>query len=69
MQTRLSSAQLRRELGARNLELAQGIVHESTYGAIPSMSVDILSNKCLNFQQEVTESLWTSGDADGKLGI
>jgi hypothetical protein len=37
MQVRLSSAQLRRELGARNLERAQGIVHESTDGAVPSV--------------------------------
>ncbi len=34
---RLSSAALRRELGARNLELAQGIAHESTFGSVPSV--------------------------------
>src|SRR5271166_1323743 len=37
MRVRLSSAQLRRELGARNLERAQAVVHESTYGAVPSV--------------------------------
>jgi hypothetical protein len=33
----LSAAQLRREIGARNLELAQQIPHESTFGDVPSV--------------------------------
>ena len=34
---KLSSSDLRREIGARNLLLAQGIAHESTFGAVPSV--------------------------------
>lgn len=34
---RLSTANLRREISARNLLLAQGIAHESTFGAVPSV--------------------------------
>jgi hypothetical protein len=32
-----SSADLRREIGARNLVLAQGSVHESSFGTVPSI--------------------------------
>ena len=34
---RLTAAELRRELSARNLRLAEGRPHESTFGAIPSI--------------------------------
>src|SRR5271157_5721216 len=49
MQVKLSSAQLRRELGARNLERAQGIVHESTYGAVPSVLYQEVNGEHGNF--------------------
>lgn len=34
---RLTAAELRRELSARNLRLAEGLAHESTFGEIPSV--------------------------------
>ncbi|HKD86573.1 MAG TPA: hypothetical protein VKB58_17625 [Terriglobales bacterium] len=34
---RLSAGQLRRELSARNLRLAEGVPHEATFSAIPSI--------------------------------
>ena len=34
---RLSAVELRRELSTRNLKLAEAMVHESTFGAIPSV--------------------------------
>jgi restriction endonuclease-like protein len=46
---RLSSAELRRELSGRNLLLAQGVPHESSSGAIPSVLYQELNGEHGNF--------------------
>ena len=46
---RLTSAELRRELSNRNLRLAEGVPHESTYGAIPSVLYQELAGEHGNF--------------------
>jgi len=46
---RLTSAELRRELSVRNLRLAEGVPHESTYSAIPSVLYQELNREHGNF--------------------
>lgn len=46
---RLSPAELRRELSGRNLALAEGLPHESTIGAVPSILYRELNGQHGNF--------------------
>jgi hypothetical protein len=46
---RVSSTELRRELSARNLVLAEGLAHESTIGAVPSILYSDLNGRHGNF--------------------
>ncbi|MGA2371300.1 MAG: PGN_0703 family putative restriction endonuclease [Candidatus Korobacteraceae bacterium] len=45
----LSAAELRRELSGRNLALAEGMVHESTFGAVPSVVYQEVDGEHGNF--------------------
>jgi hypothetical protein len=67
MQVRLSSAQLRRELGARNLERARGIVHESTYGAVPSVLYQEVNGQHGNFLPSSYRRICASPDWSRRL--
>jgi hypothetical protein len=67
MQARLSSAQLRCELGARNLERAQGIVHESTYGAVPSVLYQEVNGEHGNFLPASYRRICASPDWSRRL--
>ena len=67
MQVRLSSAQLRRELGARNLERAQRIVHESTYGAVPSVLYQEVNGEHGNFLPASYRRICASPDWSRRL--
>jgi hypothetical protein len=67
MQVRLSSAQLRRELGARNLERAQAIVHEATYGSIPSVLYQDVNGEHGNFLPASYRRICASPDWSRRL--
>lgn len=49
---RLTAADLRRELSARNLRLAESVPHESTFGAIPSILYQDANGEHGNFLPE-----------------
>lgn len=67
MQVRLSSAQLRRELGARNLQRSQGIVHETTYGAVPSVLYQEVNGEHGNFLPASYRRICASPDWSRRL--
>jgi len=67
MQVRLSSAQLRRELSARNLERAQAVVHESTYGAVPTVLYQEVNGEHGNFLPASYRRICASPDWSRRL--
>ena len=64
---RLTSAELRRELSGRNLRLAKGVPHESTYGAIPSVLYQELDGEHGNFLSASYRRICSSPDWSRRL--
>ena len=64
---RLSASDLRREIGARNLLLAQGIAHESTFGSVPSVLYQEANGDHGNFLPATYRRICASADWNRRL--
>jgi hypothetical protein len=67
LKVRLSSAELRRDLSTRNLERAQEMVHESTYGSVSSVLYQEVNGKHGNFLPASHRRICASADWSRRL--